>query len=343
MNNLMLMLERIIPEGTDKFRIRYTLLQLILEYQPIGRRSLTTKSTYSERTVRSAVDVLQKQGLVQINHSGMVVTELGKHVLDELYTAFGQLEVFPMLENKLSKYFETQQVVVVPGDVDQDESVKWRLGKTAGALLNDLMEDCKIISVTGGSTIFKMVEVYKEQCTCPQNLTIISARGSVGSKMEFQASTIAMMLAEKLGATYEVLNIPDNLSQASIETIRQEPHIGKTLQKMEKSDMIILGLGDAMKMARRRNEDIEVQQLLQEKGAVAEAFRYYFDEKGQVVYSASNIGLSLELAQKIKKRIVVAGGKSKAKALMATKKILKNSYLVIDEGVARAILEAIKN
>ena len=133
-------------------------------------------------------------------------------------------------------------------------------------------------------------------------------------------------------------DIPDNLSKHSIDTIRQEPHIEKTLQNLLKSDMMIMGIGNAQKMAKRRHESAEVLELLEERHAVAEAFRHYFDKKGQLVYKMPTTGIDLEIALKIPKRIILAGGASKAEALMATKMLLKQSYLVVDEALAKNLI-----
>ena len=339
MKNIMLRLEKIIPEGMQDFKVRYAILQAILENEPIGRRTLATVTTYSERTVRAATDVLSKQGLIEVAHSGMMITQSGKALLDELYLPLQELNAFSLLEEQIEALTGAKKVIIVPGNVDDDESVKWQLGKAGSKLVLDLIEENSTIAITGGSTVAKMVELIPQRQEGKTHTIIIPARGSVGKRMEFQANILAAEFAKKINGKYEILNIPDNLSVASIETIRQEPHIQKTLQKMGKSDMIILGLGDAMKMAKRRNESKEVVALLKEKEAVAEAFRYYFDKNGEIVYSGTNIGLDLEVAMQISTRIVLAGGKSKAIALVATKALLKGSYLVIDEGVARSMLQ----
>lgn len=339
MKNIMLRLEKIIPEGMQDFKVRYAILQAILENEPVGRRPLATITTYSERTVRAATDVLSKQGLIQVAHSGMIITQSGKALLDELYLPLQELNAFSLLEEQIESLTGAKKVIIVPGNVDEDESVKWQLGKAGAKLVLDLIEENSTIAITGGSTIAKMVELIPQKQDGKTHATIIPARGSVGKRMEFQANILAAEFAKKINAKYEILNIPDNLSAASIETIKQEPHIQKTLQKMGKSDMIILGLGDAMKMAKRRNESKEVITLLKEKEAVAEAFRYYFDRNGEIIYSATNIGLDLEIAMQISTRIVLAGGTSKAVALLATKALLKGSYLVMDEGAARSMLQ----
>lgn len=339
MKNIMLRLEKIIPEGMQDFKIRYVILQAILENEPIGRRLLAGLTTYSERTVRAATDILSKQGLIQIAHSGMMTTQSGRDLLDELYLPLQELNEFSLLEEQIEALTGAKKVIIVSGNVDEQESVKWQLGKAGSKLVLSLIEDGSTIAITGGSTVAKMVELTPQKQEGSTNATIIPARGSIGKRMEFQANVLAAEFAKKIAGKHEILNIPDNLSVASIETIKQEPHIQKTLQKMRKSDMIILGLGDAMKMAKRRNENEEIIALLKEKEAVAEAFRHYFNKEGEIIYSATNIGLDLEIAMKISTRIVLAGGQSKAIALLATKSLLRGSYLVMDEGAARYMVE----
>lgn len=339
MKNTMLRLEQIIPEGIKDFKVRYTILQVISCNEPIGRRLLAGLTTYSERTIRAATDLLSKQGLIEVGHTGMVVTTSGKKLLDELYDLIQELSAFDALEAEIQTLTDAKKVIIVPGDIDEAENVKWSLGKAGSNLILSLISTDHVIAITGGSTVSKMVATMQQKQAAPTNITVIPARGSVGERMEYQANVLAAEFARKIGGQYELLDIPDNLSANSIETIKQEPHIQKTLHKMIKSDMIIFGLGDAMKMAKRRNETSEVIALLEQHKAVSEAFRYYFNEKGEVIYRAANIGLDLDMVKEIPTRVVLAGGTSKGVALLATKDLIKGSYLVIDEGAAKKMIE----
>lgn len=340
MENIMASLEKIIPEGIGTLRIRYTLLQAILENQPVGRRKLAAITSYSERMIRNEIEVLSTQGLVIVQNSGIVMTVQGEKLVDKLYDPIRKLERFAELENELQHRLGVRQAIVVKGDVDQSENTKWRLGKAGANLLKDIIKENYIISITGGTTVAKMIESMNTYPNTHNNLTVIAARGSIGENVQIQANTVAVELAKKIGASYELLNIPDNLGMASINTIKQEPHMQKTLQIMVKSDMIIFGLGEATKMAKRRTEDPKTLELLQDKEAVAEAFRCYFDKDGQIVYSSANIGIDLEAAMQIPIRVAVAGGASKGRAILASKKLLKDSYLIVDEGAAREILHS---
>ncbi|WP_070000502.1 sugar-binding transcriptional regulator [Cellulosilyticum sp. I15G10I2] len=339
MQNTVYALEKLLPEAIRLFKERYLLLQTILECGPIGRRGLASILDLSERTIRKEVDVLTEQGLIHISHLGIVIAEEGEKLLDTLYLPLQMLEEFSALEKDVSALLDLKQAIIVKGNVDTNEEVKNKLGRACASVLSSVLKDDTTMAITGGTTIFKMVESMPKQHYHYKNLMVIPARGSVGNKAEFQANTVAVELAKRLGADYELLTIPDNLSTQSINLIKSEPQIQKILQKIAKTDIIIFGIGNAMKMATRRKESEEVLNILTQKQATAEAFRHYFDAKGQVVYATQSIGVAPDIARTIPIKIAVAGGVSKANAILATRALLKNSYLILDEAAAREIVK----
>lgn len=75
---------------------------------------------------------------------------------------------------------------------------------------------------------------------------------------------------------------------------------------------------------------------------MAEAFGYFFDKDGKIVYSSNPIGIKLQDLKKIPTVIGVVGGRGKAQAVMAFIVHCPNSVLVMDEGIAREILNTYK-
>ncbi|PHV72105.1 Cro/Cl family transcriptional regulator [Sporanaerobium hydrogeniformans] len=339
MQNLITALDVFIPEFSLLFKIRYHVLQVVAEQGPIGRRGLAMVLQASERIIRKEVEVLSRQGLVEISHMGIGITCEGEKILSSLYLPLQVLEGASLLEQELEKRLGIKQVVIVKGNADQDEEVKKRLGMACASMLGGLLRDNLSIAITGGTTIAKMVEFMPRQHGNYKNLMVMPARGSVGGRAEFQANTVAVELAKKIGAQYELFTLPDNLSSSSIELIKQEPTIQKVLHKLTETDMIIFGIGSAMKMARRRNEPSEVIEKLESKKAVAEAFRHYFDTEGNIVYASQAIGVSPAIAKQIPLRLAIAGGESKASALLATRELIEGGYLIIDESVAQEIIK----
>ncbi len=92
-------------------------------------------------------------------------------------------------------------------------------------------------------------------------------------------------------------------------------------------------------MADRRGLSIAEVHYLDEKQAVGEALRYYFDEKGKIVYEVPGIGLEMNDLDRITTVAAVAGGSSKARAIEAVLANGKETVLISDEGAARRILQ----
>lgn len=338
MQSKIVALEKFMPEMAQLFKVRYGILQMILLKGPIGRRVLVQELGLSERTVRVEIDKLSEQGLVDICIKGVTITPLGEQVLTTLYRPYHLLDEMTRLEEEVAKCLGLQQAMVIKGDLDKDKEVAMSLGMTFGALIEEILKDNMTVAITGGTTIAKMIHNMPKITHHVQDVHVLPARGSVGERVELHASTLSVKLADKLDAKYETLTIPDNLSNQSIQFIKNEPQIKKILQKLHRTDMIIFGVGNAIKMAKHRKESQKLINFLNDQGAIAESFRHYFDADGNIVYQSEVIGVSPEMAQHIPYRVAVACGKEKAKAILAIKTLLKGSYLILDEEAAKEIL-----
>ncbi|NLB18012.1 MAG: transcriptional regulator, partial [Syntrophomonadaceae bacterium] len=72
---------------------------------------------------------------------------------------------------------------------------------------------------------------------------------------------------------------------------------------------------------------------------VGDAFRYYFNAAGEIVYNVAGIGLELSDLDNISLVVAVAGGSNKAWAIESVLTNRRRGTLISDEGAARAILE----
>src|SRR5699024_1681994 len=128
-----------------------------------------------------------------------------------------------------------------------------------------------------------------------------------------------------------------------LEALKTDFKINHTLEILKKLDILIFGIGRADIMAEKRGLSQEIKDFLKEKSAVAEAFGYYFDKDGNVIYRSSSVGISIEDFKKIPYVVAVAGGSNKAQAIRATCKLRKDLMLVTDESAIQAIIEDYKN
>jgi central glycolytic genes regulator len=216
--------------------------------------------------------------------------------------------------------------------------VKNTLGYQAAILLRTILRDGDILAVTGGTTLEAIAKMMPTQGE-PMNVKVVPARGGLGERLAAQANTIASELANRLGGESFMLHVPDSLSEDTLQRLMEEPHIQSRLSVIRQANVVVHGIGNAMKMAHRRGLPQDEIQFLQERGAVAEAFGYYFDKGGHTVHTMVTVGLKLDDLKGVRTVIGVAGGASKATAIAAAAKGYHIDVLVTDEGAARQILK----
>ncbi|WP_080873372.1 sugar-binding transcriptional regulator [Oceanobacillus timonensis] len=337
MESIMALQRKIVPELVSLMQERYTLLQHVHVHQPIGRRALAESANLTERHVRGEIDFLHGQGLVEVTSKGMFITNEGKVVLDQLAALIGDLSRLENLEDQLKSTLSIDNVIVVPGDSDHNPQMKAEMGKACVTYLQSMLQNDNTVAVTGGSTIAAVAEAMKP---LPEGTDIlfVPARGGIGEKVENQASRIVSEMARRSNSQYRMLYVPDPISDSTYELIMQEPHVIDALTVIKNADIVIHGVGDALRMAERRRSPQEVIDLLKSEQAVSEAFGYYFDVDGRIVYKVKTVGLQLEDIDASKQVITVAGGTSKGHAITSYFKQGKSNMLITDQGAAEKIL-----
>jgi central glycolytic genes regulator len=337
MFDLIAIQQKLVPDLLAQMKKRYHILQQIYFAQPIGRRSLAQNLNTTERILRSEVEFLKEQGLVYVENVGMSLTEEGRQLIDDLDTFMRDTEGILALESRLAQVLGIPVVHIVPGNTDEDAWMKKALAAAAARFIRRTLQPGDVIAVTGGTTIAAIAEMMPSMhLSFP--VEVVPARGGIGENVEYQANTIASRLAHKLGGTYRMLHAPDNLSDEAYHSLLADPSVQETLVHIRQSRLVVHGIGQAMIMAKRRNTSEDVMRLLQESGAVAEAFGYYFDADGKIVYSMNTLGLRLGDLENVETIIGVAGGESKAEAVLAVAKGTRQDVFITDEACAKRIL-----
>ena len=330
--------KKIIPEAFTILSERYEILRNIGIMQPVGRRVLANRLQTGERIIRSEVEFLKKQGLIDVNAAGMMITTEGEAIIDQLKEFIFELKGIHDLQESLKKRLQIKEVYVVPGNLAVDEYVLNDISKRTSRILENLIEENSTIGVTGGTTMGAVVNHLSQQ-TKGKNIVVVPARGGLGKRVESQANTIAATMATKLKGTYQLLHASDTLSQEALESMLQDPEIKRIKEILKKANLLLFGIGRADEMAHRRELPSEIVNILEERKAVAEAFGYYFNKEGSIVYEMKTIGISFEDFKRVPITIGVAGGPDKAEAIVAISRLKKDMILVTDEGAARQILE----
>lgn len=313
---------------------------MIYYNEPIGRRALANSLGIGERIVRTEINFLNQQSLIEINSLGMTMTAEGEEIIDKLKDFIHEIKGLSELEKTIEDKLKVQKVIILPGNSDVDSTVMDEIGRAAANYVKGIINDNEIIALTGGTTVKGFVDNYPKD-NSHQNVLVVPARGGMGKNVEIQANTLVSNLAKKLNSNYKLLHISDNLSENALSAMLMEDDIKDILEKLRNANILIYGIGKADDMARRRGLSDEKIKEIRNLNAVGEAFGYYFNTKGEIVYTSPTIGLKNEQVMDIGKVIAVAGGKKKAEAVISVEMNRRNGTLITDEGTASEIIKVL--
>ena len=329
-------LNRMAPDLMADIGRRAQVLSSIETMQPVGRRALAARLNLPEREVRAAAAALKEQGLITMDAAGMQLTERAMEVLPgarELSRAMAGLSI---LEQSLSRLLNVPHVVVVSGNADQDAQALRDVGRAAAQRIHKLLQNGATMAVAGGSTMREVARGM--QSAAPMNVTVIPARGGMGSGVETQANTIAAEMAGKLGGRHQSLHLPDNLDAAALQEMMKVQEVAEAFSLLQNSALVVHGVGRADIMAQQRRLSPDVVEILRRKKAVGEAFGDFFDFNGQTVWQAATLSAVIPHQTPTSKMVAVAAGERKAEAIIASTRHDAHDTLITDEGAARRII-----
>ena len=330
-------LRKLVPELDEVVERRYSLLKIVRNEAPIGRRFLAALLGSSERVTRTELEILREQGLIVTSSVGVELTAQGEQVLTLLQNVVREFHDIEYVERRLEKALGVGKMIVVPGDLDSNPSGKRDLALAAARYLKGVLREGHVLAVSGRYNTGQSGRMLFRQ-DVPKNVTVVPIRGGLGEDAKIHANSIAVTLADNIGGSYRQLHAPEDVLPCYLEQILSEPRIREVIALGRRADILVHGIGTAEEMARRRGfDDASLMELIAD-GAVGEAFGCYFDAHGNIVRNTTSVGLRLEALERIPLVVTVGGGHSKAWAVMA---VLSRGYCdvcITDEGVARRLM-----
>ncbi|MBR3019864.1 MAG: hypothetical protein IKH57_22790 [Clostridia bacterium] len=336
----MTVLHRIAPDLMADIGRRAQVLSSIESMQPVGRRALAARLNLPEREVRAAAAALKEQGLISMDAAGMQLTPQAIEVLAGAHDLSRAMFGLTKLEQTLSVLLSVPHVIVVSGNADSDPQVLREVGRAAAHRVHKLLQSGMTLAVTGGRTMSEMA--HGMQSTSPMNVMVVPARGGVGPSVETQASAVAAEIAKRIGGHYRVMHLPDSLDAVALQEMMKLPEVRETLELLQRTDLVVHGIGRADTMAQRRRLPAEDLEILRKKKAVGEAFGDFFDSEGKTVLKTSTVTVRLGKNYKESKIVAVAAGERKAEAIIAACRHEKHDSLITDEAAAQKIVTLLK-
>jgi len=336
MQDEMKVLTRIAPDLMNDIGRRAQVLSSIETMQPVGRRALAARLNLPEREVRAVAAALKEQGLISMDAAGMQLTPQAIEVMSGARDLSRAMFGLTKLEQALSRLLNVSHVIVVAGSADADPQVLREVGRAAAHRIHKLMQSGMTLAVTGGRTMSEVARGM--QSATPMNVMVVPARGGMGASVEFQANTVAAEIARRIGGHHRVMHLPDFLDAQALQEMMKLPEVRETLELLQRTDLVVHGVGRADVMAQRRHLSAEEVETLTSHKAVGEAFGDFFDFDGKTILQASTVSLGLGKAYKEARMVAVAAGENKAEAIIAASRHEKHDSLITDEGAARKIV-----
>ena len=328
---------QLIPEIDVLLKRRFRILQAIQVAGPLGRRTLADFLQATEREVRKETTLLHEQQLIEIGQKGMICTQVGYQVLEQLKPLYYEFSGLWQKERELAEKFGIERVVIIPGSF-QSEASRILLGKESSRLLAGLVEEGSKIAVTGGSSVAAIAPYLQPVHHLP-SATFIAARSGMGQEMSQQANILVSQFAQACHASYKTLFLPEFLSEQAYVAMKAEPSVQDIIRLYEQVDIVLHGIGTAQAMAEKRGSSEEEKALLKEKGAVGEAFGYYFDGEGTIVHQIRTICIQPEHVKQSRHVLAIAGGVEKVEAIKAYfKNAARQTIFITDEAAANEML-----
>jgi central glycolytic genes regulator len=331
------------PDLIDSAKLRFQILQQIHWLAPIGRRVLAQRLSLTERSLRTETTFLRENDLITMTKSGMMLTAKGSDVLQHLAGTMAELSGIKIKEKQLADLLHLDHCSIVAADLDQQPKVL----ETMGRLLNEILQQNlpkgeAVVAAMGGTTMAAVANQLTPALSENRQLTFVPARGGLGEAVDVQANSVCAQMALNTNGTHRVLYIPEHVSERVYQPLLEEPVVKEVLTLVDKSVGVVHSIGVALQMAERRDMPADTIQMLKRKHAVGEAFGYFFNEQGQIVYKIPQIGLQLEKLKKTPCIVAIAGGAKKADAIKAYAQLAPHqTWLITDEGAANLILKGV--
>lgn len=329
------------PEMIDLLERRYNILRTVNQHEPVGRRMLAELLGLGERVVRGELDFLKSRQLLLADANGVALTPECAALLPSLGGFVHRLRGLAALEAYLAERMGLSRVCIVPGDIDLNQELLIELGKVAGRFVRDAVKDDWIVAVTGGTTMAETARNIPPG-SLKNRVLVVPARGGLGEDVEIQANTIVADMARRLGASYRLLHVPDGLGEEAYAKLLEERRVQEVVSLGKRADLLIHGIGVPQVMAAIRDLNWDDLVRLAAKPMVGEACNIYFAADGSPALETPTVGPCLEDLARVELVVAVAGGHSKAEAILAVVKSGFIDVLITDQGAAEVMRSKIQ-
>jgi len=245
------------------------------------------------------------------------------------------------LSERLRKHLDIRRAVVIdiPDAELTTQSMRERVGHAAAAVLSETVTEHDVLGIGWGRTLTTMASGLEEIAKCP----VVQMVGMVGSVHENSLELVRQVSSIGHGRAYP-LYVPlilQNPQQA--ESLREQPGIASAVKLFDSITVGAVAVGsweppDSQFLDGLTPSD---RAALEGQGIVGEICSSLLREDGSVVSDLESRAIAVRINQlrAIPELILVAGGKTKARAVRAATRAGLGTTIVTDRTLALAVLD----
>ena len=255
--------------------------------------------------------------------------------------------VYAELEDELEKRYSVSEIVIVD-TADSEEQILKSLGSAAAHYLESTLTGGDKIGISSWSaTLLSTVEAMRPKVSKVAD-EVVQVIGGVGeSNAQAHAVRLAGRLAEVTGARVSYLPAPGLVSTPdAARALFANQNISSVLNSVEELTLLLVGIGsiDPSKLLKESGNSLSEKERkeLAKLGAVGDVCMRFFDENGKSLKTNLDkriIGISADQLKNISRRVAVAGGARKHKAIRAALKGGWVNVLITDHKTAKKLAE----
>ncbi|MBP7868812.1 MAG: hypothetical protein KA002_01980, partial [Firmicutes bacterium] len=216
---------------------------------------------------------------------------------------------------------------------------KARLGYRGAELLLASLEPGDVIGIGASSTVYEAVKALHETRDYPGLRVVPLSGGSLGMDGNPQINQVVHMAAQRLNAESIYLNAPLYVGEDSIvQLLMEDTSIRQCTSLWDQLGNALIGIGRGDIVGTKDPHFLAALDAVGRSRVAAAVCGWFIDGEGNAVKGRNTTSVNVDQLKKARNVIAVAGGKSKARAVLAVLRGKFVTHLVTDEDVAREIL-----
>ncbi len=255
--------------------------------------------------------------------------------------------VYTDLEEQLQGKFNLRDAIIVDADGARGQVIP-ALGAATAQYLNSTLLGGEVLGVSSWSaTLLAAAEVMPSRTSSRLDRVVQIVGGHGDPSVQVQANRLTGELAAVTGAQPVLLPTPGLVSSPALRrALLKDPSVDEVMKSWKELDLALVGIGslEPSPLLRQSGNALteDEQDQLRGAGAVGDVCLRFFDANGSPVKTPLDqrvMSITPADLRQVPRRVGVAGGASKYKAIRAALRGGWVNILVTDLDTARALAE----